>query len=524
MRYIGALLVTRRNPSYLVQSRHAIYYFQMRIRAHQQHLFGNKKLFRRSLRTRNYTVALSLARKWWVYMNSKEMLTTESLDELRHIDEAEEQFTHLYRLGKTLQAKYDDLDKQDGIEQNEFLMRLSEEDKEALKHYVEHRNIKPNDSNNNNKQDGINALGVTHSLPDLIDMFIEQRREHWNEKVHNKGEQKYRGCLNLLTDVVGDIKSNALNLEQIRLFLRAITSIPSNRKKNKKYRDKSIAELCDIEIMENEKLSMSTRKDYLSYSACFLGWAESFEYVREGLAKAVRNEAKGLRNHKRATEERSRFSENDLQQLFHSKEYQYGTHKKMGNYWVTLLALFTGARQGELCQLHKNDVKLDDSGTWYLDINDLDEKKLKSKAAKRHVPIHKEILDLGFIDFMRSRKTIRLFDDLKRDKRNDYRGFSSWFSTYKKRCAVGCSKEDGKVFHSFRHTFIDTFKQQNVSDFSIVEEIVGHALQGSESRVRYAKGHTLKNKNEVLQQLEYKGVDFSKIKSWKTIARRVEGA
>jgi integrase len=54
-------------------------------------------------------------------------------------------------------------------------------------------------------------------------------------------------------------------------------------------------------------------------------------------------------------------------------------------YWIPLLALFTGARMGELCQLQPTDIREED-GLWGIDINDDKGKSVKTSASVRWVP------------------------------------------------------------------------------------------------------------------------------------------
>lgn len=59
------------------------------------------------------------------------------------------------------------------------------------------------------------------------------------------------------------------------------------------------------------------------------------------------------------------------------------------------------------------DVKQQD-GTWFLNITDEgdDAKSVKTIAARRKVPVHPQLIQLGFLDFVASRRQgVRLFPD-----------------------------------------------------------------------------------------------------------------
>ena len=64
------------------------------------------------------------------------------------------------------------------------------------------------------------------------------------------------------------------------------------------------------------------------------------------------------------------------------------------------MALFTGARIDEICQLHLDDIRKE-GGVWVFDINQKEEKKLKNPGSARLVPIHPFLLnDLKILDYV----------------------------------------------------------------------------------------------------------------------------
>jgi integrase len=67
-----------------------------------------------------------------------------------------------------------------------------------------------------------------------------------------------------------------------------------------------------------------------------------------------------------------------------------------------------------------------------------------------------------------------------------------------------------KVFHSLRHNFSNSLKQ-NRAQVEIISELLGHS-HGSITLERYGKRYTSENKLETLNKLDY-GIDFLKILS-----------
>jgi integrase len=83
-------------------------------------------------------------------------------------------------------------------------------------------------------------------------------------------------------------------------------------------------------------------------------------------------------------------------------------------YWLPLLALFTGARLEELGQLAPEDVREEayedvdgeKVSVWVISITDEGEGQgLKNEGSRRRIPVHSELIRLGFIEFAHSRQS-----------------------------------------------------------------------------------------------------------------------
>jgi integrase len=77
---------------------------------------------------------------------------------------------------------------------------------------------------------------------------------------------------------------------------------------------------------------------------------------------------------------------------------------------MRLMGLMTGPRLNELCQLHLSDLQVVD-GIHCINIQDEEEgQRLKNRNAKRLVPIHDKLIEVGLIRYVerlraRGRKT-----------------------------------------------------------------------------------------------------------------------
>jgi integrase len=157
--------------------------------------------------------------------------------------------------------------------------------------------------------------------------------------------------------------------------------------------------------------------------------------------------------------------------IFGSSEYQQDLFKHPYQFWVPLIALFTGARLNEICQLRPQDVSCVD-GILCFDIT-TDAGKLKTVASERLIPVHSSLRALG-IEALAKRQLdmgqLRLFSELPPGREGPGQTASKWFKRYRDKCGVTHSK---KPFHSFRHTVWTRLSRQGCPDYE-VDDLIGH--------------------------------------------------
>jgi integrase len=173
--------------------------------------------------------------------------------------------------------------------------------------------------------------------------------------------------------------------------------------------------------------------------------------------------------------------------IFRSPVYSLGHRPKGGggeaSYWLPLLALFTGARLEELCQLHPDDLmrvayhdKGREASAWVIRITDEGEGQgLKNVGSRRRIPLHPELERLGFVSLAQQAKAEgrkRVFHNLAPSVDGKEGGnFSKWFGRYlRDRCMV---KDKRMVFHSFRHFFKEAMREVEIPK-EINDALTGH--------------------------------------------------
>ena len=308
-----------------------------------------------------------------------------------------------------------------------------------------------------------------------------------------KTEAENRAIFALWLRISGDQPIHEYGFEQHRSYKTKLVQLPPNLNKNPSYRDKSISEVLAMNCLPAAPNTVN--KNLVRISALF-DWA-----INHGFTDLNPASGMTIRNPKRANEERKAFSDNDLSKLFGSREYAHSEHRHPYQFWVPLIALHFGARLNEICQLHLCDF-LEDDGVKVIRISEEGGKKrLKTKAARRLIPLHPELVRLGLLEFvtsLRQQGEIRLFPELI-ERRDGYgQAASKWFASYCTRCGVD---EPGKVFHSFRHTVIDRLKQSDVSKEKIAA-LVGHE-DDSVTFGRYGKDFNSRILHSVVVALKY---------------------
>ncbi len=182
------------------------------------------------------------------------------------------------------------------------------------------------------------------------------------------------------------------------------------------------------------------------------------------------------------------FKVEELQKIFGQSAYLKYVSGNPARYWLPLLSLYTGARIDELAQLHQSDLS-NPQGVRILHINDMDNKKVKSKAGKRFVPIHPVLWDLGWKEYLSDIERLypdeaMAFPHLVKTKNGYSAAVGKAFNAYLSKIGIkkGGDDQRKKVFHSFRHTMNNEMANRGVS-LELRCGLVGHELNNINSRI-----------------------------------------
>ncbi|MDA7640576.1 site-specific integrase, partial [Opitutaceae bacterium] len=188
---------------------------------------------------------------------------------------------------------------------------------------------------------------------------------------------------------------------------------------------------------------------------------------------------------------------------------------RFADYWAPLIALFTGMRINEICQLYIEDLKLHE-GVHYFHVRaELDDeekesgKKTKTRNSNRQVPIHPTLKRIGLIEFVNSVKEAgctRIFPELQPDAYGNISSkYSKRFGRRLKRAGV---KQDRSItFHSFRHTFRDALRRARVPE-EIADRICGWSSGKNMGRHYGGSVDLVRTLFEEISKVEYEGLNL----------------
>jgi integrase len=267
-------------------------------------------------------------------------------------------------------------------------------------------------------------------------------------------------------------------------------------------------------------ISAANANSLMSNMSSFLNWAVNEELL-------ARNPARGLRlpDPVNKRDKRLPFDREQLYAIFNATLYrgcadgERGYNKagdqrpRNARFWVPLIALFTGARLGEICQLDATDIRpVDGIDCIVVSLRSLvgtTDKQLKTTASDRLIPVHPTLIDCGLLHFAEAKRKAgekKLFDDIETGSTGSRPvAFSKWFTQFLRACGAQRSRTS---FHSFRHNFRDELRAARI-DHDIALLLGGWTTGSSRTAVHenYGSGYRVDALNEAVRRLSFEQVD-----------------
>lgn len=244
-------------------------------------------------------------------------------------------------------------------------------------------------------------------------------------------------------------------------------------------------------------LSPKTINDgYLLHIASMFNWARKEQWVAS-------NPFEGLRvfDPMDDADRRDPFTTDQLNKLFSSAPWTGPWSKRargLGAFWVPLLCLFDGLRNGEAAGLRVQDVGEED-GLSVLYIRPYGEQRLKTKDARGTIPIHPKLFSLGLLGFVDERREAGaelLFPEGTANSRGQVAAkLGERFSAHVR--ALGFTGRKLGM-HSFRHNFEDRLRAAELPERTALA--LARRTEAGSSSV-YGQGLSARQKAEALARV-----------------------
>ena len=276
-----------------------------------------------------------------------------------------------------------------------------------------------------------------------------------------------RKVVALFDDFVGGkAHVSALNRKNVREWKDKLFEWPVKAVEASVFRGMSFLDVIEKnKVIGKPVIQPKTINRYLAALGGFTEWLIANDFIREEVMRGMYLEID--RNKK---DDRS-YSEKQLKTIFASPLFHRCAGDKQEHvigkvqirdwrYWIPLIAIYSGARLGEISQLLVKDVR-QLHGAWIFHISEegAGGKSVKTAGSERIVPVHSELIKMGFLKFHARQSAFgdKLFPEIEADARGYISGKpSTFFNDYLRE--IGVKVDRTKNFHSFRHTFTDAMR------------------------------------------------------------------
>ncbi len=335
-------------------------------------------------------------------------------------------------------------------------------------------------------------------LSPLLSEVTKAYIEHYEKLNKPAMLKKVKSVMPLLLQVVGNKPIGSLTQSDLLAFFDTVQVLPPRWSDVCRQQRISLRELAERRMGEMSKGTFDGT--YMAAMAPFLKYCRG-RWQDKGWPMTLTVEGIQYLGSRRDAEFGQRHFEHDeLKRLFQGSEMAALARSETEAYkfWLPHVGLFSGARINELCQLNPQlDIREDKkSGFWFFDITEDSaghediEKSVKTKSSKRSVPIHPQLLELGFLAYVTHLK--------KQGHKLLFPGFpvsvgraapkaGEWFGEFLRTLNLRDETPGARLvgMHAFRSTFLHQASELGVVN---AEAITGHSRNVSNIE-RVQDGH-----------------------------------
>jgi integrase len=356
-------------------------------------------------------------------------------------------------------------------------------------------------------------------LMDLYEQYAKQRRAEGRKS--SDGVEQDRKKLHQFAQFIGEARRpDTIERTDILRYRTILDAIPRKWRETNAYKGLTITQAAEkARAAGTVTISKETINTHLSAISGLYKWL-----VRVG--KVERNPVTGLfYDLPKGKNPRPPFSVDQLNTILRSplftgfladgREHLPGDRRSDDwRNWTPLIALFTGARIGEIAQLRIGDIRREHEH-WIIYVAHDEKAGLTTKSKlSRPMAVHPKLRELGLLAFHGRQAeraghnvAARLFDGLQPDHRG-YIGArpSDFWRDYLARIKVKAGA-DGLGTHSFRHTMADELRRADYLDDQVAIAL-GHSFKTVTAGYGRLSQGTVRMQAEMMERAKFDGVDF----------------
>jgi integrase len=320
-----------------------------------------------------------------------------------------------------------------------------------------------------------------------------------------------RRDVKLFADTTGGIPASKIDKKSVRNWKALLMDYPVKAAEIAVFRGMTMKQVIEANVVvKKPKITDRTVNRYLSSLGAFCDWLTHSDYLD-------RNPVDGFSQKvDKAKRSQKPFTVDQMNRLFASPLFAGcqndddwhlpGNHAVRDHrYWLPLVMLYSGARPAEIAQLQVEDVR-EHHGSWIIHITTEGDggKSTKTKGSMRVVPVHPQLVVLGFVTYckgMKAKGERRLFPKAVRNQRGQMvADFSRDFGRYLTRIGVKVGR--GLSLYSFRHGFVDALRRAEYLDEQF-GFLIGHKAHSMTEQYGMLPQGMLRQRIEMINRVTY---------------------
>lgn len=357
------------------------------------------------------------------------------------------------------------------------------------------------------------TMGKKFALPgeSIMELYDRFKAEKIGSARPDTWDQN-RKIVKLFAEFIGETSHvSVITRKAVRNWKHELARWPVKAADTKAFEGMSFRKIIEANAtVKKPPIKDKTRNKYLAALGSFATWLLQNEYIDADVMTGMYLE---IDKRKR---EVYPYSADQLKTIFTSPLFSTcmgdDQESKPGNvairdwrYWMPWIALYSGARLGEIAQMLTDDLH-ELHGVWIFHITEegSEEKSTKTGGSMRVVPVHSKLIELGLLDYHAAiveRGETRLFPEIEQDARGYFSGEpSAFFNDYFRK--IGVKVDRKRNFHSFRHGIADAFRAAGYLDeqFNV---LLGHTKATTTGKYGILPQGILSHRVEMIEAISF---------------------